>query len=231
VIVTTFSGSKGGTGKTTLAVALAVAVAGSAPTLIVDASAEGGATAYLLGDAPPPYLSEDPEGSLRQLEYEDLRLAIAVNRGPLRNCSRVAEAARAWERAFPLVIIDVPALTDVDAVERYLPIFLSTDAVLVVTEPNPASVESALFTFASKRVVVALNCPRPYPKSVVSYYAKIVERWCRRAGAEYVVVPYEPAVSRVSPTTLRVLDYTSGEFDAAIAKLAHMLLRKNFKSA
>ncbi|MEM4455390.1 MAG: hypothetical protein QXT28_11800 [Thermofilaceae archaeon] len=226
MIVATFSGSKGGTGKTTLAVSLAIAASATVPTLLVDASSEGGATAYLLGDAPPPYLRDDPERCLREVEHDELRLTVAVNRGPLQNPRRVAEALRGWSRRYSLIILDVPALTDVDAVDRYLPLLLEADSILVVAEPNPASIESAMFTFAGKRVVVALNCPRPYPGSVVDYYSKTVAYWCRRAGADYVVVPYEPAMSRLSPSTLRVVNYTSGEFDAAVAKLAQLLLRK-----
>lgn len=226
MLIATFSGSKGGTGKTTLAVALSVTAAASVPTLLIDASSEGGATAYLLGDSPPPYLREDPEASLRQVEHDAFKLTVAVNRGPLNEPERVAKALRSWSRRYTLVIVDIPALTDVDAVDRYLPIILEADSILVVTEPNSASIESALYTFTGKRVTVALNCPRPYPKSAVDYYSKAIAYWCKRAGADYVVVPYEPAVSRLGPGTLRVLNYTSGEFDAAIAKLAQLLLRK-----
>ncbi|MEM4875390.1 MAG: hypothetical protein QW394_08830 [Thermofilaceae archaeon] len=226
MLIATFSGSKGGTGKTTLAVSLSVTAASSVPTLLVDASSEGGATAYLLGDTPPPYLRDDPDASLREVEHDTFRLTVAVNRGPLRSPEQVINSLRTWSQRYTLVLVDIPALTDVDAVERYLPLILEADSILVVAEPNPASLESALFTFTGKRVVVALNCPRPYPRSVVDYYSKTVAYWCKKAGADYVVVPYEPAVSRLGPGTLRVLNYTSGEFDAAIAKLAHLLLRK-----
>ncbi|MEM0093470.1 MAG: hypothetical protein QW753_03780 [Thermofilum sp.] len=226
MIVATFSGSKGGTGKTTLAVSLAIAASATVPTLLVDASSEGGATAYLMGDTPPPYLRDDPDASLREVEHGELRLTVAVNRGPLQNPRRVAEALRGWSQRYALIILDVPALTDVDAVDRYLPLLLGSDSVLVVAEPNPASLESALYTFAGKRVVVALNCPRPYTRTVVDFYSKVIAQWCKKAGADYVVVPYEPAMSRLSPSTLRVINYTSGEFDSAIAKLAQLLLKR-----
>lgn len=222
----TFSGSKGGTGKTTLSISISVAASGSVRTLLVDASSEGGATSYLLGDAPPPYLRDDPEGSLRQLEYERLQLTVAVNRGPLRDPGRVAEALREWRRRFPLVVVDVPALTDHNAVDRYYPIFEGAEGVIIVTEPNPAATDALFYTFGGRRVVVVLNCPRPYPKIVVDSYAKVVAAWCRRSGADYVVIPYEPAVSRLTSSTLRVLNYTSPEFDSAIAKLVGLLLRK-----
>ena len=226
VLVATFSGSKGGTGKTALAVSLSIMASGSLRSLLVDASAEGGVTAYVFGDAPGPYLSEDPEGSLRSVSLGDIRLTVAVNRGPLLWPERVAAKVREWAESHALTIVDLPALTDVDAVERYMPLLELTDAVLIVAEPNPASLEASLYRFGEKRVVVALNQPRPYPKSLVDHYARVVASWCKSAGAEYVVVPYEPAVSRMGPGLLRVFDFTSSEFDAAVAKLIHLLLRK-----
>lgn len=226
MIVATFSGSKGGTGKTTLAVSLSLAAGMRVETLLVDASAEGGATAYLLGDSPGPYLSEDPDGSLRLVEAGALRLTVAVNRGPLLWPQKVAERIADWVERYQLVMIDQPALTDVDAVERYMPLLKLADTILVVTEPNPASIEASLYKFGSKRVVVALNQPRPYPKTVVEHYRRVVEHFCRKHGYEYVLVPYEPAVSRLGPGMLKVFDYTSGEYDSAIAKLASILLHQ-----
>lgn len=229
MIVATFSGSKGGTGKTTLAVSVSVVTSALLSTLLVDTSAEGGATAYLLGDAPPPYLREDPERSLRRVEAEGLRIFVAVNRGALTNVEAVAKAVEAWASRFELVMLDIPALTDVDAVERYMPLLRLADTVLVVAEPNPASLEASLYTFGAKRVVVALNSPRPYPKTVVDHYARVVASFCRRASekgvlADYVLIPYDPAVSRLGPSTFKVLNYTSEEFDSAIMRLASLLL-------
>ena len=221
----TFSGSKGGTGKTTLAVSLALVASMRVETLLVDASAEGGATAYLLGDSPGPYLSEDPDGSLRRVEADELQLTVAMNRRPLFWPRKVAERIAAWRGSFQLIVIDEPALTDVDAVERYMPLLKLADTILIVTEPNPASIEASLYRFWGKRVIVALNQPRPYPRTVVDHYRRVVEHFCRKHGYEYVLVPYEPAVSRLGPGMLKVFDYTSGEYDSAIAKLASILLR------
>lgn len=225
MIVATFSGSKGGTGKTTLAVSFSLAVSLRVETLLIDASAEGGATAYLLGDCPGPYLSENPDGSLRRVEADELQLTVAVNRGPLLWPQKVAERVAAWAKRYQLVIVDQPALTDVDAVERYMPLLKLADTILIVTEPNPASIEASLYKFGSKRVIVALNQPRPYPKTVVDHYRRVVEHFCRKHGYEYVLVPYEPAVSRLSPSVLKVFRYTSEEYDSAVAKLANILLQ------
>lgn len=226
MIVATFSGSKGGTGKTTLAVSFSLAVSLRFETLLVDVSAEGGATAYLLGDCPGPYLSEDPDQSLRRVEADELRLTVAVNRGPLLWPEKVAAHVISWASQYQLLVIDQPALTDVDAVERYIPLLKLADAVLIVTEPNPASIEASLYRFGGKRVVVALNQPRPYPRTVVEHFRRVIEHFCRKSGYEYVLVPYEPAVSRLSPSTLRIFKYTSDEYDSAIAKLGNLLLGK-----
>jgi len=226
VIVATFSGSKGGTGKTTLAVSLSLAASLRVETLLVDASAEGGATAYLLGDCPGPYLSEDPDGSLRLVDAGGVQLTVAVNRGPLLRPEKVASSVEEWSERYQLVVIDQPALTDVDAVERYMPLLRLADTILIVTEPNPASIEASLYRFGGKRVVVALNSPRPYPRTVVEHYRRVVEHFCRKHGYEYVLVPYEPAVSRLGPDALRVFDYTSSDYDSAIAKLVNFLLRQ-----
>jgi cellulose biosynthesis protein BcsQ len=225
VIVATFSGSKGGTGKTTLAVSLSLAISLRVETLLVDASTEGGATAYLLGDCPGPYLSEDPDGSLRRIEADELQLTVAVNRGSLLWPGKVADSVEEWSKQYHFIIIDQPALTDVDAVERYMPLLKLADTVLIVTEPNSASIEASLYKFGGKRVVVALNQPRPYPKTVVEHYRRVVEHFCRKHGYEYVLVPYEPAVSRLSPSILKVFKYTSDDYDSVIAKLANILLQ------
>lgn len=228
MLVTTFSSSKGGTGKTTLAVSLSVLSSASARTLLVDASAEGGATSYLLGDAPGPYFWEDPEGSLRSVELSDgVALTVAVNRGPLVDPARVAQALEAWRETFDFTVVDLPALTDVDTVERYMPLLRATNAVLVVVEPNPASLEAALYCFGGKRVVVALNCPRPYPATVVDWYRRAVEVFCRKFGYEYAVIPYDPALSRLAPTRLRALQYTSEALDTALFKLLMLLRERN----
>lgn len=46
------------------------------------------------------------------------------------------KALEEWPQRYALVV-EIPALTDVDAVDRYLPIILEADSILVVAEPNP----------------------------------------------------------------------------------------------
>jgi Mrp family chromosome partitioning ATPase len=232
MIVSTFSGSKGGVGKTTLAVSLSIAASvRGIPTLLVDTSAEGGATAYLLGaNVEPPYLSSgDVLGALRQVVlFEDegysARVTVAVNRGPLRDVRGVAERLRGLAEQYRLIIIDVPALTDLEAVERYMPLFEVADAILIVVEPNLASLRSALYTFRDKRLVVALNCPRPYSPAIIDFYRRYVEAFSRRTGARYVVVSYSPALSLLSADRLNVLERADDSFVASIAELAKLLL-------
>ncbi|MGC9108571.1 MAG: hypothetical protein ACP5IE_10350 [Infirmifilum sp.] len=222
MIVVTFSGSKGGVGKTTLAIALSIVLS---PSLLVDASSEGGATSYLLGDAPPPYLSQDPALSLRRVElFDGVQVFMAVNRGAI-DPNRVAEFVRGLNE-FDIVIIDLPALTDIETMRRYLPLFYIADTILSVVEPTQPSILTGLKRFGEKRVVVALNVPRPLPFVAVDMYRRIVESFARRHGYGFVVVPYEPAMSRLSPATVNVLNYTSPSFDKAIASLARLIKNK-----
>ncbi|WP_191118524.1 ParA family protein [Infirmifilum uzonense] len=222
MIVVTFSGSKGGVGKTTLAIALSIVLS---PSLLVDASSEGGATSYLLGDAPPPYLSQDPAGSLRRVElFDGVPLFMAVNRGAI-DPGRVAEFVRGLNE-FDIIIIDLPALTDIETMRRYLPLFYIADTILSVVEPTQPSILTGLKRFGEKRVVVALNVPRPLPGVAVDTYRRIVESFARRHGYGFVLVPYEPAITRLSPATVNVLNYTSPSFDKAIASLARLIKNK-----
>ncbi|MGC8983480.1 MAG: AAA family ATPase [Desulfurococcaceae archaeon] len=224
MIVVTFSGSKGGVGKTTLAIALSIVLSPNVRTLLVDASSEGGATSYLLGDAPPPYLSQDPALSLRRVElFDGVQVFMAVNRGAI-DPNRVAEFVRGLNE-FDIVIIDLPALTDIETMRRYLPIFYIADTILSVVEPSQPSILS-LKRFGEKRVVVALNVPRPLPFVAVDMYRRIVESFARRHGYGFVLVPYEPAITRLSPATVNVLNYTSPSFDKAIASLARLIKNK-----
>lgn len=223
MIVATFSGSKGGTGKTTLASFLSLVSSTAVPTLLVDASADGGATSYLVGEVTGPYLSENPSESLRSVNTKDLKLTISVNRGPMRNVNEVIEFVKSL--GYKIKIIDLPALTDVDAVGRYMPLIEVADTILVVTEPNPASVSTSLYTFGDKRAIIALNQPRPYYQTIVEYYRKVIDNFCKKTGCQYVVVPYDSAVARLSPQTLnKVIDLTSEEFDASIVRLLELLI-------
>jgi cellulose biosynthesis protein BcsQ len=225
-IISLFSGSKGGVGKTTLAIALSIVLSPNVRTLLVDASSEGGATSYLLGDAPPPYLSQDPALSLRRVElFDGVQVFMTVNRGAI-DPNRVAEFVRGIGlNEFDIVIIDLPALTDIETMRRYLPIFYIADTILSVVEPSQPSILS-LKRFGEKRVVVALNVPRPLPFVAVDMYRRIVESFARRHGYGFVLVPYEPAITRLSPATVNVLNYTSPSFDKAIASLARLIKNK-----
>ncbi|MEM1509705.1 MAG: hypothetical protein QW291_06905 [Thermofilaceae archaeon] len=223
MIVATFSGSKGGTGKTTLASFLSLVSSTVVPTLLIDASADGGATSYLVGEVSGPYLSESPSESLRSVNVKDLKLTISVNRGPIRNVNEVIEFVKSL--GFKIKIIDLPALTDVDTVGRYMPLIEVTDTILVVTEPNPASVSTSLYTFGDKHVIIALNQPRPYYQTIVEYYRKVIDNFCKKTGCQYVVIPYDSAVARLSPQTLKkTIDLTSEEFDASIVRLLELLI-------
>jgi MinD superfamily P-loop ATPase len=235
-MIVTFSGPKGGVGKTTLAISLSIVSAlHRVPTLLVDTSFEGGATSYLLGsNVEPPYLSQlegsDVRQALRRVRLgagEDVELAVAVNfRSPFRNIEWVAGAIRSLD-TFPVTIIDLPALTDPYVFERYLPLIYASDVVLIVAEPSEASLKSALYNFEGKKIVVALNCPRGYaPAHINDVRAKYLDPFARKYGARYVVIPYSPAMSMLSSERLNFLGYAEPPFVSAVTELARLLFSK-----
>jgi MinD-like ATPase involved in chromosome partitioning or flagellar assembly len=236
MIISTFSGSKGGVGKTTLAISLAVVSAFQrVPTLLVDASFEGGATSYLLGSSvEPPYLSQlegsDVRQALRRVRLgtgEDVELVVAVNfRSPFRDIEWVARAIRSLD-TFPVTIIDLPALTDPYVFERYLPLIYASDAILIVAEPNEASLQSALYNFEGKKMVVALNCPRGYASVHINdVRAKYLDPFARKYRARYVIIPFSPAMCMLSSERLNFLDYAEPQFVSAVTELARLLFSK-----
>lgn len=234
MIITTFSGSKGGVGKTTVAISLSIVSAlHRVPTLLVDTSTEGGATSYLLGKTPePPYISMIQPGmdviqAMRRLPLGDVELTIAVNyKNPLRNIGWIAQSLQSLD-TFPVTIIDLPALTDLDAMKRYLPLIDVSDTVLIVTEPSKAAVDAALYKFERKRLAIALNCPRPYSSVVIDEIRrKYIEPFCHETGARYVVIPYSTAMMLLDSTRHIVLEKVDPKFVTAITELARAVLSK-----
>lgn len=240
-VITCFtSGSKGGTGKTTLSSLLALGCSAAGyRALLVDACSEGGATTSLLGGAPGPYLRDVLEGSAQLVEAvqvyslplgeEELDFYLLPNRGPLPSVSLegfVEQLRRLADKYFDLVLIDMPAYQD----PWYEEFLQRSDVVVKVVEPNPAAVAAGIVAWppgvgdGDPLVVYALNQPRPYPKSVVKEYLDDLRR---RFGKEAVVtVPYDYAASRVSPEMLgQVLSHVSDEFQDALYELAQRIIR------
>jgi MinD superfamily P-loop ATPase len=210
-----FSGSKGGVGKTTIAISMSIVTAlQGVPTLLVDTSMDGSATGYLLGNnVEPPYLGDlnfidgvSIRSVLRRVpivESNGAELTVAVN-GRKKSLKNIGALANALKRLneFPMIIVDVPALADREAVLRYYPIYETADVIVAVAEPNTVSITSAVMTFRDKHVVTALNCPRPYVPTLIDRYRKYMDGIHKVYGIPYVVIPFSSAILMLSGDTI-----------------------------
>lgn len=240
MIVCFTSGSKGGTGKTTLSSLLALGYSAAGyRVLLVDVGSEGGATTALLGGAPGPYLRDVLEGGAKledavqayslPLEEGELDFYLLPNRGPLPTVALgdfLGRLRRLAEKYFDLMLIDLPAYQD----PWYEEFLQGSDAVVKVVEPNPAAVAAGIVAWppgvgdGDPLVIYVLNQPRVYPKSVVSEF---LEDLRRRFGDESVVlVPYDYAASRLCPELLgQVLSRVSDELQDALYEIAQKITR------
>jgi len=247
MIVSMFSGSKGGVGKTTIAISMSIVTAlQGVPTLLVDTSMDGSATGYLLGsNVEPPYLGDldfvdgvSLRSVLRRvpiIEGNGAELTIAVNgnQKSLKNVGAVAEALKRLGE-FPMIVVDVPALADREAVLRYYPIYEAADVIVAVAEPNTVSIRSAVMTFRGKHVVAALNCPRPYTALFIDLYRKYMDIIHRNYGIPYVVVPYSKTIGLLGGDTighfggnkLNIVKNTEPAYVQAITELVKLVLSK-----
>jgi hypothetical protein len=76
-----------------------------------------------------------------------------------------------------------------------------------------------MVTFSGKRVVAALNCPRPYTQMVVELYKKYMDVFARRYNIPYVVVPYSRAISLLSSDRLNQLSYVESGLSRQLQSL------------
>jgi len=247
MIVAMFSGSKGGVGKTTIAISMSIVTAlQGVPTLLVDTSMDGSATGYLLGNnVEPPYLGDldfvdgvSLRSVLRRVpivEGNGVELTVAVNgsQKSLKNVRAVAEAIKRLNE-FPMIVVDVPALADREAVLRYYPIYEVADVIVAVAEPNTVSIRSAVMTFRGKHVVAALNCPRPYTPLFIDLYRKYMDIVNKNYGIPYVVVPYSKTIGLLGGDTighfggnkLNIVKNTEPAYVQAITELVKLVLSK-----
>jgi septum formation inhibitor-activating ATPase MinD len=247
MIVAMFSGSKGGVGKTTIAISMSIVTAlQGVPTLLVDTSMDGSATGYLLGNnVEPPHLGDldfadgvSIKSVLRRvpiIEGNGVELTIAVNgsQKSLKNVEAVAEAIKRLNE-FPMIIVDVPALADREAVLRYYPIYKASDVIVAVAEPNTVSIRSAVMTFRDKHVVAALNCPRPYTPLFIDLYRKYMDIVNKTYGIPYVIVPYSKTIGLLGGDTighfgdnkLNIVKNTEPAYVQAITELVKLVLSK-----
>jgi hypothetical protein len=245
MIVAMYSGSKGGVGKTTVAISMSVVTAlQGVPTLLVDTSMDGSATGYLLSsNVEPPFLGDldlldgaSIRSALRRVSIVQGReLTIAVNGGqrPPRDVGALAEALKGLAE-FPMIVVDVPTLADKESVLRYYPLYEVADVVVAVAEPSTVSIRSAVMTFRGRRVVAALNCPRPYTPLFVDLYRKYMDVIYRSYGIPYVVIPYSKVIGllggdtigRFGDSKLYIIKSVEAGYVQAVTELVRLVLSK-----
>jgi hypothetical protein len=245
MIVAMYSGSKGGVGKTTIAISMSIVTTlQGVPTLLVDTSMDGSATFYLLGNsAEPPFLSDldlldgaSIRSALRRVPIvEGAALTVAVNGGQRspRNVRALAETLKGLAE-FPFIVVDVPTLAEREAVLRYYPLYEAADVIVAVAEPSTVSIRSAVMTFRGKRVVAALNCPRPYTPLFVDLYRKYMDAVYRSYGIPYVVIPYSKVIGLLGGDTighfgdskLYIIKSVEAGYVQAVTELVRLVMSK-----
>ncbi|MBN1953461.1 MAG: hypothetical protein JW900_00300 [Anaerolineae bacterium] len=158
-----WSGPAGGTGRTTLALALALLLAGRVGEAVLLALAEPALSAYLRLPRTPNASAFFETGGLRAAvqrvswERKGAEIAaLAVILGPARPGEGVAEAERVVElvaaarAAYPLVLLDLPALTPGGNPWCLGPLAQATD-LLQVARPTTVGVAATVEALAALR--------------------------------------------------------------------------------
>jgi len=226
-LIATYSGGKGGTGKTTILSYLSMLVSTIRQTLIIDCSSEGGISNLMLGNPSPPYLRDFLLNRVSLYEvissYEvDIsdKIKISFNMIPnlgsldsdrLNHLTDIIVNDPLLSRSINICFIDIPTFQEN---KHYMDILKKT-TVLVVMEPTTQSINAAINNNFRDKIYI-LNSPHPYPSSAIKDATKILNK----RNIEPIIFSYDPAVAIASKYFPKTLSHLSKQFTSSLRNLA-----------
>ncbi len=238
VIAAFLSGSKGGTGKTTLCVlASLIGSKKGLKSLIVDLGESGNATTLLAKNVDPPFftdylLGRSSWGDAIVEVRENLYLAPSppdFSLNDVRALLGVDEAALTRYRTFfsqagkhvDVIYVDFPAFP----FKSYGHLLSPVDAAVLVINPDPLSYTAALHTYTgSAYVIPVLN--KYHPAAV--YWKDLLEE----VFSNIVLVPFDVTLSfLLTSTTTAFEEYIGSTTKRAVANLVENILSKSVRRA
>ena len=223
------SGSKGGTGKSTLSSLCTLALAGAGySVLLVDCGSDGNSTRMLLRNPKPPFLRDFLKGDLWALgEYTvkigsiEVDFFMIPNIGPVSDLERIETmlnlklSKTRLEDYFQLIIFDLPAYQG----SLYDTIVDISNLVILVAKPYRAAVSAVKTAYTGKaRRLVVLN---EYHPSFTEYRVDM-EKYFK---SDILTLPYDPYVRLMGPDTLSlVLSKLSKDFQHSLLELCRSIL-------
>ena len=224
IIAAATSGSKGGTGKSTLSSLLALRLSKKYRVLLVDMGEGGSSTRLVLGQDPgPPYLVDyfagktDWKNIICQSPYSH-RLYVAPSppkiRGPV-DPYMLYDMLVALKKHVQIVIIDLPAYPG----SLYDPVVDMGHLVLLLMNPDPLSFEAAKQAYTGRGLVLP----------VLNKYHPVHREWLDKAKEHWNVVfafPFDPALTFSKTRTLpEAYKFSKEETKKDLALLAQRLLK------
>lgn len=224
IIAAPTSGSKGGTGKSTLSSVLALHLSDKFNVLLIDLGEAGSSTLLALGQDPgAPYIQDFFSGSadwrdvLCQSPYSP-RLFVAPSprkiAGPV-DPSMLASMLEEVKRYFHLTLIDLPAYPG----KLYDPVVDLADITLLLLNPDPLSFEAAKNSYVGKNLVLP----------VMNKYHPVHKQWLDRAKETWNAVfafPFDPALTFSKTRTLpEAMKFLKEETRKDLKLLAQRLLK------
>lgn len=224
VIVAFTSGSKGGTGKSTLSVLTTIllsAVLDGKKILLIDFGEHGNSTRMILKHPEPPFLTDFLKGNIKAIGRYRLKIGrieskffMIPNLGKIQKLSNIEIMLKKISRIFDYIICDLPAYQN----SLYDCVIDLSDMVVLVTLPNLVSIEAIkrAYTGKAKRVVV-LN---KYFKSAFQFKIELEKYF----DEIVLTIPFDPYVSIMNANTLPiVLKKLSKNFQKHIADLCYVI--------
>lgn len=230
-LIATYSGGKGGTGKTTILSYLSMLVSTIRQTLIIDCSSEGGISNLMLGNPSPPYLRDFLLNRVSLYEaissYEvDVsdKIKISFNMIPnlgsipldrLNHFTDIIVNDPLLRRGINICFIDIPTFQE----NKYYINILEKTLVLIVMEPTTQSINAAINNNFKNKIYI-LNSPHPLPRQIISDAVKTLGK----KGIQPIVFPYDPAAAIASKYFPRTLAHLSKDFTNSLRNLALKIL-------